>query len=157
MKQVRPKLRPDGSPPSSDAKRCVPTQPPPKGGVGGTHFLGPRDTAAALIVCRQCGGTRVDINSWLNASAEVVCYDCNTRGELSGFSLGRTRVTQMQAQEATQDAPKTGASRKDDLGRTLGRTSQVRPDLGRTGTHYARNGDECMTMADPQIPQEVRR
>ena len=54
----------------------------------------------SVIFCRRCGSRYVEIKEWDNNSALIYCRACNNKSELTGFTMGRCRVSKKELETA---------------------------------------------------------
>lgn len=69
----------------------------------------------AILVCRKCGSSNCDVNTWVDntlQTAVIKCYECGAEAKLKGFSVGRGWVSPSVLESAKKDAPHTPHWRK---------------------------------------------
>jgi len=67
----------------------------------------------SIILCRNCGSRCVEIPGWIETGNAIIhCHTCGNHKELSGFTLGRARITNAELQNARDTAARMGASEK---------------------------------------------
>lgn len=54
----------------------------------------------SIIFCRRCGSRYVEIKEWNNKTAIIYCRACNNTAELTGFTMGRCRVSKKELETA---------------------------------------------------------
>lgn len=57
-----------------------------------------------VLFCTNCGSSYIDVNGWEGPDKAVLkCYDCDHTTVLTGFTVGRARLTDKQLQAAAGD------------------------------------------------------
>lgn len=54
----------------------------------------------SVIFCRRCGSRYVEIKEWNKNTALIYCRACNNSAELTGFTMGRCRVSAKELETA---------------------------------------------------------